>query len=180
MKNTILFAIIFLTAIACNSDSSQNASPKAFPVDKQSEPPTETPNTGAVLSADELRTITEQKEAIVKEFEDGQYESYVVRDGKDLVAESSTYYRDEEKTIPTMTKIIFLTGGFLTVYWLEDGIIWMNQDDDDYVFRKENLLLAMKGGEPTELSDSDKEEAIKLMPMALEILTSPSAQESES
>ena len=178
MKNTILFTIIFLTAIACSSDSSQNSSPKSFPVDKKSEPPKDTPNKGSVLSTDELRIVTEQKEAIVQEFEDGQYEFYVVRDGKELVAESSTYYRDEERTIPTMTKIIFLTGGFLSVYWLEDGIIWINQDNYDYVFRKENLLLAMNGGEPTKLSDSDKEAVIELMPMALEILTSPAAEES--
>jgi len=177
MKNILSIALIFILIISCSSEGSENFSAKRFPVDNRAEEPAVPNTTAAVLGATELKLLTKQKETISKGFEEGAFGAYTVLDGEGMIAESTTYFRDEEKTEPTMTKIIYKTGSFVNVYWLTDGIIWLAQDDYNHVFFNNKLILSLNNGEPADISDGEKEELNEMIPVAIKILESPAATE---
>ena len=115
--------------------------------------------------------IIAQKETVEAELEEGKISNYIVRDGSGFVAESTTYYRDEEKTEPCKTKIIYLTGGFSDVYWLSDGIVWVDINEYSHIFQNAALITSMIDREETEISEQDKLEILKIPALALEIIT---------
>jgi hypothetical protein len=125
-----------------------------------------------------LQLIIAQKETIAAELEEGKISNYIVRNGNGFVAESTTFYRDDEKTEPCKTKIIYLTGGFSDVYWLTDGIVWVDINEYSHIFQNAALITSMIDKEETEISEQDKLEILKIPALAVEIITSK-AEETE-
>lgn len=162
-----------MLAISCSSDPSENFSAKKFPVDNRAKKPEVFNPTAAAIGTTELEHLAKQQKRILKDFEAGNFKAYTVLDGEGMIAESSTYFKDEEKTAPIMTKIIYKTGGFISVYWLTDGIIWLDQDDYNHIFFNNKLILSLNNGEPAEISESEKKELNGIIPAAIKILESP-------
>lgn len=121
-----------------------------------------------------LKLFSQQKETIEKGLAEGAISEYTVKDGAGFVAESTTYYTNAEKTVPCLTKIIYKTGGFANVYWLNDGTIWVEKDDYSHVFQKGSWLFSLSDNQITEISESDKADAAEVSALAVEIISSKS------
>ncbi|BDS10039.1 hypothetical protein [Aureispira anguillae] len=174
MKNSLFIFFLYLVAIACSADPSQSAFPKRLPVDKRAEQEAATQQAAAVHLETTIKSATTQKDKIDAGLLDGSINNYTVRDGDEaFVAESTTYYKEEEKLSPYKTKIIYLTGGFIDVYWLADNIIWVHKEDYDYLFNNEELIAVLQKGIAVEGNEIDKQEVAKIPALAKKIINSP-------
>lgn len=175
MKSILFIIIACSLLIACGADPSQTAFPKQLPVDNRAEQQ-EVAENKELQKLEQLITIyNSQKEQIQADLTNGNLTTYAVRDGDPaaFVAESTTYYQDDEKTLPSLTKIIYLSGGFANVYWLKDEMVWIHKDDYDHLLQKGALVASFQDGTTIELTEQDKEAVLKILPLALNIITSP-------
>lgn len=176
--NHLIAALLLLLCIACSTD--QNSLPKQIPVANENGEATATVESKmGTMDLAVFKNFQQQQASIANGMADGGFSEYVVRDGDGFVAESTTYYRDAEKTQAVKTKIIYLTGSFVDIYWLSNETLWVLQDDYIHVFQKGNLVLSLLDGEATEISDVDKAEVGKLPALATKILNSPASSDTE-
>lgn len=169
LKYISFFGLILAVLFSCNSNESTT---------------TETTTTTEIPSEEKVddmmfESLLEFETLINKKLEDGSISQYIVRDGDNFIAESTTYYHDEEKIHPAMTKIIYITGNFMNIYWLENNIIVARQDDYHHVFDRGELIASFLDSEPTELSAVEREEIIQIPTIATKIINTPSANQPE-
>jgi hypothetical protein len=170
MKYSSLFFLFFILTVACSSDPSQSAFPKRIPVDNRVEHQVDE---ATILAAQIEKTVQGAAE-IERKRTDGSLSNYVTRDGRaEFVAESTTYYKEEDKVTPLKTTIIYLTGGSANVYWLADKVVLLHKDDYQYLFKNSVLVATLKEGTPTEVDENDKEAAKKTLTIAQQIILSP-------
>lgn len=170
MKYSSLFFLFFILTIACSSDPSQSAFPKKIPVDNRAEHQVDE---ATVLNA-QIKKSIQTAEDIENQRNDGSLSNYVTRDGvAAFVAESTTYYKEEDKVTPLKTTIIYLTGGSANVYWLADKFVLLKKDDYEYLFKTGVLIASLQDGKPTEVGENEKEEATKVLTIAQKIISAP-------
>ena len=170
LKYISSFGLILVVLFSCNSNQDATT--------------TETTTTSEIPSEEKVdnimfESLLEVETLINKKLEDGSISQYIVRDGDNFIAESTTYYHDEEKVQPVMTKIIYITGNFMNIYWLENDIILARQDDYHHVFDRGELVASFLDSEPTELSAVEREEILQIPTVATKIINTPSANQPE-
>lgn len=163
MKNilylSILSTVFCCVLISCDANST---------VATEENTATETTVTNSLA---EFKVFIDQKEVTEKGISEGKITYYSVLDGEGMVAESSTYYTDEEKMMPCLTKIIYKTGGLVSVYWLHDETMWIDKDEYSYIYKKGNLIATLSNNEPAESNDSDKAAVAEIQVLAMGIVT---------
>lgn len=173
MKYNCLFFLLFAITIACSSDPSQSAFPKRIPVDNRAE---HQPDEASILNA-QIKESLESIYLVETQLEDGTISNYATRDGvADFVAESTTYYKEEEKTTPLKTTIIYLTGSATDVYWLSDKVVIVSKDDYQYLFKNSVLVTTLQEGKTVEVGENDQEAAKEVLNIAQKIIQSPIPQ----
>lgn len=115
--------------------------------------------------------LRSEKETIAAEIEAGKIYTYSVLDGAGMIAESTTYFRDEDKQNPCKTHIIYLTGGATDVYWLRDNFMMIDVNGTMHLYQNEQLIQSYRNDEIIDLSPQDQLEASKLPAPAIEIIT---------
>lgn len=115
--------------------------------------------------------LRSEKETIVAEIEAGKIFTYSVLDGAGMIAESTTYFRDEDKQNPCKTHIIYLTGGSSDVYWLRDNFMMIDVSGTLHLYQNEQLVQSYRDDEILDLSPQDQLEASKLPASAIEIIS---------
>lgn len=172
----LLWAAVGLLGLlcwSCQGDSSQNAFPKKLPVDKRAERQQEEIRQ-AEQSKDNLSTWKLQRANIDTLLKATSLRYYAVRNGDGgFVAESTTYYQEEERQTPLQTKIIYLTGNYDKVYWLGDGVIWLEQGNRTYIYKNQSLVMALQDGTEIEVTENEKNDAAKVPPIARKLLQLP-------
>jgi len=170
MKYNSLLFLSFIITFACSSDPSQSAFPKRIPVDTRAEHQVD--EMAAVLSAQIKKSIQATKEIEDKQ-NDGSL-SYVTRDGvAEFVAESTTYYKEENKVHPLKTTIIYLTGDSVNVYWLANKVVLLKKDGYQYLFKNNVLISTLREWIVTEVEKKEQDTAKKIVSIAQKIISSP-------
>lgn len=164
---------------SCSGDPNQNAFPKRLPVDKRAEQQQETIRAERI-SEDNLSSWRARQAEVKALLEGEATRYYTVRDGDGgFVAESTTFYQEETRKTPLKTKIIYLTGDYDNVYWLGDQVVWVERNRTDYIFRGQTLVVALENGNPFDPTQSDKNNAAKVPPLAQRLLALPAANLNE-
>lgn len=160
-----------MLSIACSSDPSQSAFPKKIPVDNRAEHQVDE---ATILKAQIKKSVQTTQEIEAQQSE-GKLSYYLTRDGvAAFVAESTTYYKEEEKVRPLKTTIIYLTGDSATIYWLDNKVVLVNQEAYQYLFKNSVLIATLKDGILSEeVGEKDQETAKKVLRIAQKIITTP-------
>lgn len=164
---------------SCSGDPNQNAFPKKLPVDKRAEQQQEAIREERT-SEDNLSNW-QARQTEMEELLNGESSRYyTVRDGDgSFVAESTTFYKEEERKTPLKTKIIYLTGDYDNVYWLGDNVVWVERGETTYIFKGQTLSVALQDGQPFEPTQSDRNDVAKVPPLAKRLLVLPPANLNE-
>ena len=164
---------------SCSGDPNQNAFPKQLPVDKRAEKQQETIRAERA-SKDNLDNWQARQTELQALLDGEASRYYTVRDGDGgFVAESTTFYQEESRKTPLKTKIIYLTGDYDNVYWIGDGVVWVERGTTTYIFQGQTLAVALQDEEAFEPTQSDKNDAAKVPPLAKRLLNLPPANLNE-
>lgn len=159
MLKLLIFSALFCCIIACNNPQSETVS-------EESTTEAETVDTPENTTTDYATAIISEHNLLKTAFENGELSYYLVQDGEGLVAESTTYFQDEAKTQASMTKIIYLTGDFVNVFWLSNNVVWIDKDDYTYVFEEGNYSFSLQAATIVKSNSIDIEKAAAVLEIA--------------
>lgn len=166
--------VLIALCYSCSGDQNQNAFPKQLPVDKRAEQQQEAVRQ-AQTDENNLQQWKEERKTL-DALLDNEARYYAVRDGDGgFVAESTTFYKEESKTTPIKTQIIYLTGDSDQVYWLKDNVVWVERSGLDFIYKGQTLAFTLQDGAVIESTQSDQNDAAKVPPLARRLLQLPAA-----
>lgn len=172
MKTIVTYCLSFLIgllAVACGGTSSENQFPKGLPVDKKAQKEqAEQAQNQALKSV--VKAAMEYKAAIEAAMEEGEMSFYTAQDAENMefILETVTYYADEEKTMPKKTKLITMAES-PSIYWLEDGLAVVDNNDYSYLFKGEELLASLRGEQTVEVDAEEQAAALKFLQFGLQL-----------
>ena len=161
--NYLMLGLLCFFLIACNTGSDPIVNTSTDTITNQKEQD----NT---ILADIEAKLTEI-DMINAEIEAGHSHFYSVLDGWAMMAESTTYFEDEAKSKPCKTKIIYLDGSFINVYWLANEFMCLEIHDMLHLYQEGVLIQSIQDNVLIELSEQDRLEAVKLAATPIEIKT---------
>jgi len=160
MSKLLIFSLVLLNIMACNNSQNESATESTT---EQNTTVVEEPNH---TNTDYSTAIVSEQKVLKTAFESGEWSYYTVQDGEGLIAESTTYFQDEAKTQPAMTKLIYLTGDFVNVFWLSNEVVWMDKDDYTYIFQEGAYWFSLQEGTMVESNSIDIEKATAVLEIA--------------
>jgi hypothetical protein len=171
MKKIVALAALFVVIACGGSGDHQTNSPMVAPVDQKTEQPAGNLHSNQITKTDAIPLI-DKMDVLAAQINDGAM-PYNVGDETDGYIETTTYYQDEEKTVPSMVKLIGV-GSTTNVYFLDKSTSIVEQNNFVYIFNDDNLVYVMTDGEAiTGISENNKNDITTTFLTALKIAQTP-------
>jgi len=175
MINKLLTACCFLLLIACDPGNMDDRSPMVSPIDTRYEMEDESEQT-QTLTSHEAQALLDQMQEISAKANAGAL-PYTVTDGKGILAEATTYFKDEDKSTVLVVKMITLSGGSANVYFMNENTRIIEEAEFIYIFRNNELVIAKAGEEAITVSEKNKKDMANTLTAAEEIAADPELKE---
>lgn len=171
MKQLTAFAMLLLVIACGGSGDHQTNSPMVAPVDQKTEQAADNLHSNQITKTEAI-PLVDQMEVLAAQINDGGM-PYVVGDEVAGYLETTTYYKDEEKTNPSMVKLIGV-GGSTNVYFVDKSTSIVTQNDFVYIFNDDNLVYVMTDGDAVSgISEKNKDDITTTFLTALKIAQTP-------